>query len=83
LIVSLTNWTNSAPTNKNTPTLTRFVLNLANDPTDTFIKTGASGSGNRGIIFVNGFNIGKMYEKEKNLLVSVKLKQTNKQCVDE
>jgi len=38
--------------------MTRATLNLATAPTDTFIQTADWGRGNRGVVFVNGFNIG-------------------------
>ncbi|KAI9554454.1 hypothetical protein GHT06_019727 [Daphnia sinensis] len=58
---SLTNW-NASPAPPPTvicPTLTRSTLTIADDPTDTYITTTGWGDGNRGVVFVNGFNIGR------------------------
>jgi len=42
-----------------TPTLTRSILTISGTPTDTFLNAGEFGTGNRGVVFVNGFNIGR------------------------
>ncbi|XP_057375258.1 beta-galactosidase-1-like protein 2 [Daphnia carinata] len=58
---SLTNW-NASPAPPATvicPTLTKSTLTIADDPTDTYITTTGWGDGNRGVVFVNGFNIGR------------------------
>lgn len=39
--------------------MTKAVLTISTTPTDTFIQTADWGKGNRGVVFVNGFNIGK------------------------
>ncbi|KZS05123.1 Beta-galactosidase [Daphnia magna] len=57
----LTNW-NAAPAPPTTvicPTLTKSTLTIADDPTDTYITTTGWGDGNRGVVFVNGFNVGR------------------------
>ncbi|XP_046649985.1 beta-galactosidase-1-like protein 2 [Daphnia pulicaria] len=58
---SLKNWNNSPapPSTANSPTLTKATLSISGDPTDTFITTVGWGDGNRGVVFVNGFNIGR------------------------
>jgi hypothetical protein len=61
-IQSLKNWNNSpAPpsTAVNSPTLTKATLSISTEPTDTFITTAGWGDGNRGVVFVNGFNVGR------------------------
>jgi hypothetical protein len=57
----LKNWNNSPapPSTANSPTLTKATLSISGDPTDTFITTVGWGDGNRGVVFVNGFNIGR------------------------
>ncbi len=56
---SLTNWNNSPAPSISTPTLTKATLTITEDPTDTFITTTDWGAGNRGVVFVNGFNLGR------------------------
>jgi len=57
----LTGWNNSpAPASSLvTPTLTRSVFTISGTPTDTFLNAGEFGADNRGVVFVNGFNIGR------------------------
>lgn len=61
---SLSNWNNSPEPDQSvkTPTMTRFVLTLSSEPADTFIPFNQWGLGNRGVVFVNGFNIGRFSE---------------------